>query len=144
MVCYGAGAGLVCGEDEHVPDQPPATRSRYNTASGTAFKKDLDAIGIFDKQRLIAQLQAFMRDWQADITDEDLGKTWGCKPINGKNAKKLLIKEIRPLGNYRILFTEIAEHELLYLLSAFRKTSTYREHTTRAVERAANYWKTLS
>lgn len=117
-------------------------RSAYTQRQHRDFNDSLRALGHPIKERMSPELKAFMKDWRAGVSTEDLKSTWDYKPVQGKEAKLCKLRQIRPLGTYRVALIVVPTTTLpsVWFLNAYPRGNN-KEAISLAIARAKQIWK---
>jgi len=119
-------------------EEHSASESEWSAQYIGGFDKSLQNLGIPQKQQILAQLQSFMEDIRQNKTTKELREAWDYKAIQGAQAKKYGVMQIKPLRNYRVLLTLVVDESerCIWFLEVHRRGSNDDEHRDSAIVRA--------
>lgn len=78
-----------------------------------------------------------MCDWRRRASIDELRRIWDYKPIQGNEAKRQQIMQIKPLRAYRVLLTVVTDPEpCVWFLEVHRRGSSDDHYRESAIQRA--------
>jgi hypothetical protein len=123
--------GATLGDRDRGQSTPRGSRQRGHTEVRHPlertdwFDRALDNLGEFDRVRVVAKLERFEKEWlDEDVPEADLRSTWEYKtPKTDRACREMDLRQIRPLGQVRVLMTKFDQRQRVFLLDVEVKTS---------------------
>lgn len=92
------------------------------------FNDAMAALGPPIRQRVVAKLQQFERDWKDNRSFPDMAGPYRLKPINQpRSVANLNVIQVRPLDKVRVYFTSVDEHRTNWYLGAIVKNPSSQQ-----------------
>lgn len=132
------GTGSQRGRDDQAVRSSAADRDRsYQFRTSSWWKGALKALGSPTRERVLAKLTQFQKEWAQDVPLNEIKSTFDYKQVFTDQAcRKLNVYQIRPTGDTRVWVTVVEEFRTIYYLDVEHKTGKAGQN--RAIKRCCD------